>query len=235
MEFSLLGAAAAGLAGMYVVLRWEAGGGNAAESTRSLWDLLLTAAIVGLAVGRVASMLGGGSNPLTHPADILIVRGGVDTRAAAAAALLTAVVLARRDLMPTLDAAAPAALAGLAGWQAGCLARGACLGTPTGLPWGMPQPGSAIGRHPVELYAALLLVVGVVALMAWKRRRPPPGTITGVALGWAGAVRLVTEPLRLGIGGGPEWWYGAGIALGCAVAAWGLLRRRTKPDGPAQP
>jgi len=119
MEFSLLGAAVIGLGGLYVVLWWEAGRGNAADCTRDLWDILLTAGVVGLAAGRLAAMVGGGTNPLAHPGDILIIRGGVDTGVAAAAALATAAFLSRRDLLPTLDAAAPAALAGLAG-------RGAC-------------------------------------------------------------------------------------------------------------
>jgi len=115
MEFSLLGAAVIGLGGLYAVLWWEAGRGNAADCTRDLWDILLTAGVVGLAAGRLAAMVGGGTNPLTHPGDFLIIRGGVDTGVAAAAALATAAFLSRRDLLPTLDTAAPAALAGLAG------------------------------------------------------------------------------------------------------------------------
>jgi len=232
MEFSLLGAAVIGLGGLYAVLWWEAGRGNAADCTRDLWDILLTAGVVGLAAGRLAAMVGGGTNPLTHPGDFLIIRGGVDTGVAAAAALATAAFLSRRDLLPTLDTAAPAALAGLAGWQAGCLARGACLGTPTGAPWSMYQEGSTIGRHPVELYAALLLVVGAVALIAWKRRHPAAGMVAGTAVAWAGAARLVTEPMRLGIGAGPEWWYAAGIVAGSGVTVWAYLRARSGTDQP---
>jgi prolipoprotein diacylglyceryltransferase len=150
MEFSLLGAAAFGLVAVYAVLWWEAGRGNAADCTRDLWDLVLSAGIAGLVIGRLASMIQGGTNPITHPGDILIIRGGVDTGMAAAAALVTAAVMSRKDL-PRLDSAAPAALAGLAGWHAGCLARSACAGTPTDLPWSIHAEGSAIGRHPVEI------------------------------------------------------------------------------------
>jgi len=232
MEFSLLGAAAIGLSSLYGVLWWEAGRGNAADCTRHLWDVLLTAGIVGLVAGRLGAMIGGGTNPLTHPGDILIIRGGVETGIAATAALATAAFLSRKDLLPTLDAVAPAALAGITGWQAGCLPRGACLGTPTGAPWGMSQAGSEIGRHPVELYAALLLVAGVALLIVWKRRHPPPGMVVGAAIAWAGSARLLTEPMRVGIGAGPEWWYASGVAAGIAIAAWSYRRGRA---GPAQP
>ncbi|MCJ7725216.1 MAG: prolipoprotein diacylglyceryl transferase [Acidimicrobiia bacterium] len=232
MDFSLVGAAAIGLAGVYAVLWWEAGRGNAADCTRRLWDLLLGSAIAGLVVGRLVAMIRAGTNPLTHPGDILIIRGGVDTGAAAVAALAVAAFHARKDLLPTLDAAAPAALAGLAGWQAGCLARGSCLGTPTGLPWGMHLGGSDVGRHPVEVYAALLLAIGVIALIAWKRRHPSAGMVTGIAVAWAGTARLVTEPMRVGIGAGPEWWYAAGIVAAVGFTAWSYLRSRRAVDQP---
>jgi len=232
MEFSLLGAAVIGLAGVYAVLWWEAGRGNAADCTRRLWDLVLASAVAGLVVGRLVAMVRAGTNPLTNPGDILIVRGGVDTAAAAIAALTAAAFQARKDLLPTLDAAAPAALAGLAGWQAGCLARGSCLGTPTGLPWGMHLEGSTVGRHPVEVYAALLLLAGAIALIAWKRRHPAPGMVAGIAFAWAATARLTTEPLRLGIGTGPEWWYAAGITAGLGLTAWSYLQSRRRADQP---
>jgi len=234
MEFSLLGAVAVAIAGIYLILWWEAGRGNAADCTRDLWDMILTAGVAGLVAGRLAAMMSGGTNPITNPGDILIIRSGVDTGVASLAALAIAAIVARRDLLPTLDAIAPASVAGLAGWQAGCLVRDACLGTPTGLPWGISQAGSTITRHPVEIYAALLLVLGAVALIAWKRRHPPAGMVAGAALAWAGAARLVTEPMRPGIGAGPEWWYAAAIASGVALASWMLLRAR-RPVEPDQP
>lgn len=233
MEFTLLGAALVGIAALYGVLRWEAGRTNAADCTRELWDMALGAALVGLAVGRLAAMLEDGVNPLTHPADIVIVRAGVDTGFAATAALAALLVLARRDLWWTMDSIAPAALAGLAGWHAGCVVRDACLGTATDLPWGIALEGSEVTRHPVELYAALLLAAAVVALVASKaRRRPPPGIIGAAALTAAAVIRLATEPLRPVVGTGPIWWYVAGIAAGLASAAWrSKARKRERPSG----
>jgi prolipoprotein diacylglyceryltransferase len=103
------------------------------------------------------------------------------------------------------------------------------LGTTTDLPWAVSQSGGNIGRHPVELYAALLFVVAAAALARWKARgRPPLGVPAGIALAVAGAVRLVTEPLRPTLGTGPMWWYAAAVAAGGAVAVW-RWQRRNRP------
>ena len=224
MEFSLLGAALVAVAAAGAVLWWEWRRDRDA-AIRHLGDLLMTSAIVGVAVGRIASMLAGGTNPLTHPGDILIVRGGVATGPAAAAALIAAGFGARKDLWRILDAAAPAALAGLAGWHAGCVLTASCAGTPTGLPWGI-SVGGGIARHPVEIYAALLLAAGVAALLYARRYGPARGVLVGAALAWAGIVRLATEPLRLGLGTGPGPWYAAGIAAGLGIVLGSIVRSR---------
>ncbi len=103
-------------------------------------------------------MIGQGINPLSNLGDILLVRGGVDTVAAAAAAVAAYAWLVRSDLWTLLDAGATAALAGLAGWHAGCLVRDTCLGTRSSLPWALEQDPAGIGRHPVEIYAAIGLL-----------------------------------------------------------------------------
>ena len=74
MEFTLLGAVFVAIVPLYLVIYWEAKRGNAASCTRNLWDVALTGAIVGLFAGRIAAMVAGGVNPLTNPADLLVVR-----------------------------------------------------------------------------------------------------------------------------------------------------------------
>ncbi len=233
MEFTLLAAAAIGVASLYVMLWWEAKRGNAADCTRDLWEVALAAIIAGVFVGRLAAMIIDGVNPLANPGDILIVRAGVATGWASAAALLTVVWLARDELRPVADGLAAAALAGLAGWHAGCLPREACLGTPTDLPWAMSQPGSSVGRHPVELYAALGFALAAIALAWWRKVSPPPaGVAAFAALAVAGGVRLVTEPIRPALSPGPVWWYVAGVAVGVAGLGWSYRQVRRRPGAP---
>jgi phosphatidylglycerol:prolipoprotein diacylglycerol transferase len=229
VEFTLLWAVLLAVAAFVATLWYETGRTNPAGSMNRLGDRALAAALVGLAAGRLAAMISGGTNPLTHPADIIVVRGGVDTGVASLAGLGTLAWTARHHLAATLDALAPAALAALAGWHASCTFRGSCLGTPSSLPWAYPQPGSGIARHPVELYAALALAAGALALHLWKRRRPRPGVVGAAGLALAAGVRLGTQPLRLALGSAPYAWYAAGAALGVAAAFW-AARRRPAPD-----
>lgn len=220
MEFTLLGAAAIGAGAVYAALWWEAKRGNAADCSADLWDIAVGAIGVGLVVGRLAAMLGDGVNPLTAPGDILIFRAGVETGPAATAALATVAWVGRRELLPVSDGLAVAGLAGLAGWHAGCLVRGSCLGTATDLPWAIAQPGSTVGRHPVELYAAVafaILAAGLALMRAHRRVRP--GVAASLALLAAGLVRVATEPMRPSLSGGPVGWYLAAIVAGAAGTA----------------
>jgi prolipoprotein diacylglyceryltransferase len=236
MEFTLLFAALMGAFGLYGFLWWEGKRGNAADCSRNLWDLALTAAIVGLFAGRLAAMVGDGVNPLANPGDIIIVRAGVATGPAALAALATLFALARRELIVVADGLAAAALGGLAGWHAGCLAREACLGTPSDLPWAFPLQGSPISRHPVELYAAILFLMAGIAMALYKAYgRPRPLVPAGIALASAGLIRLVTEPMRPALSGGPEPWYWAALVAGVAIVGFRRGRSATKLGEGANP
>lgn len=236
MEFTLLGAVLIAVAALYAMLYWEAKRGNAADCTKSLWDIALTAVTAGVFVGRLWAMAADGVNPLTHIGDILIVRAGVSTGPAALTAVLVIALVARSELLVVADGLAAAALAGLAGWHAGCLVRDACLGTSTDLPWAFAQEGSTITRHPVELYAAALLLAAAMAITAWKQRgRPVPGVPAALALAAAGAIRLVTEPFRPALSNGPVWWYWAAVVAGVAAAAWATRTSRQRVTSDAGP
>ena len=169
---------------------------------------------IGILGGRLAAMVGAGTNPLTHPADILLIRGGVSTAAATLAALGAWAFSVRKDLRRSSDLAAPAMIAGLAGWHAGCVFRNACAGTATDLPWAITLPGSAVGRHPVEVYTAAALIIAVVVLRRWP---VGSGAVFGLGLGLAAAIRLTTEPFRASLGGGPIEWYVAGTIVGASI------------------
>ncbi len=225
MEFTLLWAAATGVGLALLMANLEKRLGLIPAETESLSDLILGAAVTGLITGRLAAMILAGTSPITHPGDILIVRSGVDTGFASLGALAFVALTSRKSLAATSDSLAPAALAGLAGWQAGCLYRGACLGTVSSLPWALAQEGSSVTRHPVEIYAALLFLGVALVLLWWLRRGVrPAGAVGAVALGLAGAIRLLTEPMRPSLGSGPVGWYAAAIGIGLIGVVVARLR-----------
>jgi prolipoprotein diacylglyceryltransferase len=234
MEFRLLFAAVVAIAAAVLVIRFATR--DDLEQRRSRVDLLLAAVMGGVLLGRIAAMLLGGTNPLLRPADLLIVRGGVEPMAATIGAVATVVALRRSRSLRSFDFLAVPALAGLAGWHGACLLRSACLGTPSDLPWAYVEPGGAVTRHPVELYAAVLL--GVVAVLLARTSITTLGVTAAVALGAAAAVRLVTEPLRPTLGSGRLGVYGIGIGVAAlaTIAAHLAERRRRSPsvhsDGP---
>lgn len=212
MEFTLLWAALTAAVALWVGTKiWKEG------LPSSPFDRLVAAAVVGVVAGRLVAMIAQGVNPVTNPLEFILIRGGVSTPAAAAGAVGWLLWTSRNNVSG-LDAMAPAALLGLAGWHAGCLWRGACLGTPSDLPWAWSSSISEITRHPVELYAALLFTVGAVAVARLGRRVV---LRSGAALATAGLVRLATEPLRPSISGGPVGWYALAVVVGLIAALWG--------------
>jgi prolipoprotein diacylglyceryltransferase len=239
MEFTLLAAAMLGVGGAYVMLWWEARHGNADRCAGNLWDTMLMSGMAGLVVGRIVAMLLDGVNPIAHPADIILVRSGVATVGATLGAAATFLWLARREPIWTADAISAAALAGLAGWHAGSMFRGSFLGTPSDLPWAMTQSGSSVTRHPVEIYAAIAYLVVAVAVALWKAYgRPPLGAAASVAIIGAAGVRLLTEPMRPSLSGGPVWFYALGVMVGIGGLGWSLWNKHqtlAKPTGDQAP
>ncbi|MFV1970744.1 MAG: prolipoprotein diacylglyceryl transferase family protein [Acidimicrobiia bacterium] len=224
MEFTLLGAAAVAVGSFWLMLRWEAKRGNAAGCALDLWDVGLTAGAVGLLAGRLISMTQAGISPFTDPKQIILIRSGVSTAGASVAALLAFGFLARKSLLETADALAPSVLAGLAGWHAGTLITGSWLGTVSDLPWARPVPGRDFTRHPVELYAAGLYLIAAIAIALWKQKgHPPLGVPAGLALAGAAGVRLITEPMRISLSGGPLWLYAGGVVAGLGLVVWAVV------------
>lgn len=222
MEFGLLAAAVLALGALRLALLPEG-----ADAGR-LWDLALTATIAGLATGRLTAMVASGVNPLTHPLDILVVRGGVSSVAATFGVLAMAAWRSRDDLWATLDALAAPALYALAGWHAGCVFTGSCLGTATDLPWGVAATAGSVPRHPTEAYAAVLLLVAATAVWLLRRNgRTRAGVLVSAAAVAVAAIRLATEPLRASFGSGRTTSYAIGLALSVGLLAW----RRWRPDG----
>ena len=227
MEFTLLWAALTAFAAAFLTIRIT-------KPTRPdrPFDRIVGAAVAGMAVGRIAAVLMQGTNPLTSPGELLIVRGGVDTVWASLTGLAV-LVWPLRQVPAALDAIALASLAALAGWQGGCLWRSSCLGTISDLPWAWNLPGSDVSRHPVEIYAAILLLAGAWTVR-WVKR--PVGTAAAMALSWAGLARFVTEPLRPSLGAGPSWFYAVATVTGLLTAGWLFYRsQQFAGKAPANP
>ena len=211
MEFTLLWAALTAFVASFVAIRLT----KPTVPDRPL-DRLIGASIAGIAVGRIAAMLMQGTNPITNPGELLIIRGGVDTVWASLTGV-TVLVWSLRKNAQALDALGPAALAGLAGWHGGCLWRSNCLGAASEVPWGWALPGSDIVRHPVEIYAAILLLAGAFVV---SRVKGPAGAAVALAGFWAGGARLATEPIRPGLGAGRWWFYALVAAIGLVTAGF---------------
>ena len=216
MEFTLLGRALLAVGTAWLTVRMLDRSGAISERASKPWDTLLGAAMVGLLVGRLWAMVAGGTNPITNPLDVIVIRGGVDTVGASLGALAALGWWTRSSPSRALDALAVPALAGLAAWHAGCVITGSCAGTETTLPWAV-ESAAGVGRHPVELYAALLRI-----------RHARPGTVAALGLLAAAGIRLATEPLRLHLGDGLVVPYSVGVGLGLLGL---LLARRTLSDG----
>jgi prolipoprotein diacylglyceryltransferase len=226
MEFTLLAAAAIAGASAYAVLWWEARHGNAARCTGNLWEIGVASVVAGIFIGRIVAMLIDGVNPFAHPMDVILVRSGVSTVGASLGALAVFGWLSRREPIAMADGISAAALAGLAGWQAGCVVRDSCLGTASDLPWAVAQAGSTVTRHPVGIYATLMLAAAAIALALWKAyRRPPAGSPAMAAVIAAATSRLALEPLQPSISGGPVWFYGVALVVGLGGLAWSYVRK----------
>jgi prolipoprotein diacylglyceryltransferase len=225
MEFTLLWAVLTGFAAAFVTLRLTKPSQSKAKLPDRPFDRLIGAAMAGLAAGRVAALISQGTNPITSPGELLIVRGGVDTVWAAVVAGAFLCWPLRRN-MGALDALGPAVLAGLAGWHGGCLWRSTCLGTVSDLPWTWSLPGSGLTRHPVEIYTALLLLAGAWTV-SWIRR--PAGAGVAMTISWAALARLLTEPFRPALGDRLWWFYGVAIVFGLSLAGALAFRNVAKP------
>lgn len=218
MEFTLLANALVAFGAVFISLRWMGRDPRLAEDAPRAWDVLLGAAMAGLLVGRLTSMISAGTNPFTHLFDVILIRAGVDTIGATLGFLLALGWAYRGRIVPATDALAAPVLFGLAGWHGGCLVRESCTGTETSLPWGLTGIAD-VSRHPVEVYTAVLLLVAAVLLARAWRRGSLIGLIGPWALTAAAGSRALTEPLRLHLGSGLLGIYLLGLAIGIGLAA----------------
>lgn len=214
---------AAGAMGAAALVLWLSRRPSPPDPSAPFSDVL-GAVLIGMAVGRLAYVLGEGIDLLAHPMELVLIRGGVAPVPAAIAGVCSLAWICRSDLLHRMDRMAPAVLAGLAVWEGGCWWQGACLGSPSGLWWAMTLSGSDLTRHPVGVYAALLLVTG--ALWLWWRPLRWKGAGAAAGLGWASAVRLAVPLWSVGVWSNWTWWYLVGLLVGLGGVVAAQLKSR---------
>jgi phosphatidylglycerol:prolipoprotein diacylglycerol transferase len=195
------------LAGLGVMLRLAKRAGMNADSATNLAFYCAMAGIVG---AKLFMFLFDLPEYLHDPGQIFTL----ETLQAAGvfhggfiAALVTAVVVMRRNKMPvleTMDVFAPGIAIGQAIGRLGCFAAGCCWGRECDLPWGVrfrsdfaaPVPLDKT-LHPVQLYesAANLVIFAVLYRMCGKEHRA--GQVMGRYLVLYSAVRFAVEFFRV--------------------------------------
>jgi phosphatidylglycerol---prolipoprotein diacylglyceryl transferase len=97
----------------------------------------------------------------------------------------------------------------------GCFMGGCCYGKVSDVPWAVVmQNAGPFPRHPVQLYAALLGIVGFIILKKFYRVRPFRGASILMLLIYYGILRFTTEFFR----DEPVFWLGLSLAQVASIA-----------------
>ena len=158
-----------------------------------------------------------------HPFEVLALwKGGMAFHGGMLGVIAAMALYARRRGRPWLqvtDLIAPCVPVGLASGRIGNFINGELWGRAAdpALPWAMvfPQSGSAMPRHPSQLYQFALEGLLLFALLWWYAKRPRGlGQVSGLFLVGYGALRFVVEFFRE-----PDSFLGP-LALGMSMGQW---------------
>jgi phosphatidylglycerol:prolipoprotein diacylglycerol transferase len=140
---------------------------------------------------------------LQHPLEVLAVwQGGMSFHGGLVGVLFACAWFARRRGLPFLtlmDFVAPLVPVGLATGRMGNFINGELWGRATDLPWAMvfPQSGTAVARHPSQLYQFAGEGLLLFAVLWWFSSRPRPiGRVSGMFLVGYGLLRFLAEFAR---------------------------------------
>lgn len=140
---------------------------------------------------------------LSHPLEVIAVwEGGMAFHGGLIGVLVACALFARRKglgFLQLMDFVAPLVPTGLAFGRLGNFINGELWGRATDLPWAMvfPQSGTAVARHPSQLYQFAgegLLLLAVLWLYSAKPRAV--GRVSGVFLLVYGLLRFAVEFAR---------------------------------------
>jgi hypothetical protein len=204
------------------------------SNRRDLVDAALGPAMMGLLAGRLAAIALGDRNSLTRPADVLVLRGGVEFWPGLGMALLLMIWASRQRLaaLPArLADGAPYALVAYAAYEATCLVRSGCFGPSTSI--GLAPPGIASRMLPIGIFVAVA-VVGLAAIVRRSAGRDPI-TRCALAIGGLAAIRTAASVWLPKIGSGPTRQHLESIAVlvitVTLLTGRSLTQRLTGPSG----
>jgi phosphatidylglycerol:prolipoprotein diacylglycerol transferase len=167
-----------------------------------------------------------------NPLEIFAVwKGGMAFHGGMLGVLVAMAIVARmrgRSFFEITDLVAPCVPTGLAAGRLGNFINGELWGRAAdpSLPWAMvfPQSGSALPRHPSQVYQFLLEGLLLFALLWWYARRPAAyvgrrgqavwGKVSGAFLVGYGALRFTAEYFRE-----PDGFLGL-LALNLSMGQW---------------
>ena len=179
-----------------------------------------------------------------NPLEALMVwKGGMSFHGGLLGVIVALALYARqrgRPYFEVMDLIAPCVPLGLASGRVGNFINGELWGRAAdpSLPWAMvfPQSGTAIARHPSQLYqVALEGVLLFVLLWLYARKPRAMGQVSGAFLVGYGVFRFVAEffrepdrflgPLALGMSMG-QWLCVPMVLAGAAIWLWAGRRAR---------
>ncbi|MBK7261868.1 MAG: prolipoprotein diacylglyceryl transferase [Rubrivivax sp.] len=160
---------------------------------------------------------------LSHPFEILMVwKGGMSFHGGLIGVMLAMLWFAhsrRRPFLSVMDLIAPCVPMGLASGRIGNFINGELWGRAAdpSLPWAMvfPQSGSALPRHPSQLYQfALEGVLLFVLLWLYGSKQRPTGQVASAFVFGYGVLRFIAEYFRE-----PDSFLGL-LALNMSMGQW---------------
>jgi phosphatidylglycerol:prolipoprotein diacylglycerol transferase len=209
------------LAGRRVRQPWFA---DAGWTRRDVEDLLFYGVLGVVLGGRIGyALFYKPAQYLANPAEILMVwKGGMAFHGGLLGVIVAMALFARsrkRGFLNVMDVVAPCVPTGLAAGRIGNFINGELWGRAAdpSLPWAMvfPQSGSALPRHPSQLYQFLLEGLLLFVLLWWYARKPrATGQVAAAFVFGYGVFRFVAEYFRE-----PDSFLGL-LALGMSMGQW---------------
>ncbi len=205
--------------GSRTIRRFAGDGKAAAPWSEAFNSAIFVGLLAGLVAARVAYAMRYFDLYLAEPTLLLSLRPGTLAGWPGIGFGAAVVVFySRRRQLPLAviaDAGAMGTLAALVIWKLGQFLTGDAYGVPGKVPWAVEIWGEV--RHPVQLYVAGALLVGLV-LLWWQRRDARPGQLFWQALLVYGAVELFFAAFRAN----PATW-GPGIRTAQVYALLAIL------------